>query len=167
MKSWTLAAVMVSVAALAACSTSSSSGGGDGGSGGSGGSTTSTTDAATTSSDAATTGTTTTTSTTATTTATSTSSGAGCDDSDNCGDSTMGCIACALEGNCASQYGDCAADQDCIDFSTCAGACADQACYDQCVTDHPTGADIYNTLLVCVLCDECYNDCDGASAGCP
>jgi hypothetical protein len=166
MKSWTLAAVMVSVAALAACTTSSSSGGGDGGSGGSGGSGATTTASSSDASTGTTASATTATSATATT-ATSTSSGAGCDDTGVCGDSTMGCIACALEGNCAGQYGDCAADADCIAFSDCAGACADQACYDQCVTDHMTGADIYNTLLVCVICDECYNDCDGPGSGCP
>lgn len=110
----------------------------------------------------------TTTTTTATTSAsTSTSSGPNCDDTGVCGDSTTGCILCALAGNCADEYDACAADQGCIEFSDCAGACADQACYDLCSTAYPTGADIYNALVACVVCDECYIDCDGAGSGCP
>ncbi len=102
-----------------------------------------------------------------TTSTTSSSSGSsGCDGSGTCGDSTSGCIGCALADNCADEYDFCAATQDCIDFATCASSCADQSCYDDCASTYSYGASIYNDLLVCVICEECYSDCDGAGSGC-
>ena len=103
-----------------------------------------------------------------TTSTVSTSSGPMvCDDSGICGDSTFGCFGCALAGECAGLYDDCAADSECTAVSDCIGACGDQACVDQCATDHPAGAAAYEALLVCVICDQCYNDCDGLGSGCP
>ena len=90
----------------------------------------------------------------------------GCDYSGYCGDSSSGCLGCALAGNCVDEYDSCASTQDCIDFSDCASACSDQSCYDDCASAYSYGASIYNDLLVCVFCNECYSDCDGASSGC-
>ncbi|MEZ4374350.1 MAG: hypothetical protein R3B07_26250 [Polyangiaceae bacterium] len=62
-------------------------------------------------------------------------------------------------GCCESEANACGAEQDCIDFDDCLTPCfdgqgnADQACIQQCVTDHQTGAGIYQTLLTCVLGD--------------
>lgn len=161
-----IAVLTTPLAAQTGCSGSVSGGvGGAGGAGGQGdsGVTTSSANSTTTTS-------TTTTSITSTTVSTyaapATTTSGTCDNSGDCGDSTVGCIACAIAGACSDDYDACAADQGCIDYSTCAGSCADQACFEQCVADNPVGADIYNTLLVCVLCEQCYNDCDGASTGC-
>ena len=33
--------------------------------------------------------------------------------------------------------------------------------------NHQAGAMVYNDLVMCVICDECYTTCDGATAGCP
>ncbi len=170
----TKVALFLGIAALAAplaCSGSASSSGGGGGGGDGGGSTTgggtsnNTTASVTTSTTNAVTSSTVSTYATSVTT-TSTSSGT-CDSGGDCGDSSFGCIACALSTLCADVYDACASEQLCIDFSTCSNACADQACYDQCVADNPLGADLYDALLNCILCEACYFDCDGASAGCP
>lgn len=81
---------------------------------------------------------------------------------DECGDANGGCIACAIEGNCADEYAACGADPGCIEFSNCFAACSDQACIDQCTADQPTGAELYTAFLVCVLCEECFVACDGS-----
>lgn len=168
----TKVATFLGIAALAiplACSSSASSSGagGEGGDGttGTGGSATSNSTASTVTSSTTTTVPTSTTSTYAA--GITTSSSGSCDNSGDCGDSTTGCIVCSLGGNCSDVYEACVYEQDCVDYSGCINACGDQACKDQCAAAHPTGVDIYTTLLVCILCEECYNDCQGASAGCP
>ncbi len=170
----TKVAVFLGIAAVAAplacsgtvTSPSGTSGGGDGGGSGTGGGTTNNTTASVTTS-TTTTVTTSTISAYATGVTTTSSSSGRCDNSGDCGDSTTGCIACAISYKCSDAYDACALDQGCVDFANCAGACADQTCYDQCVTDNPEGADLYNALLSCIFCDECFNDCDGALNGCP
>jgi hypothetical protein len=112
-------------------------------------------------------GTTSTTNSTSQSTSSTSSGGGGCDNQGDCGDSSTGCIGCALEGNCADELDDCSNSFDCIDFANCIEPCVDQSCFDNCFNSYPTGGDIYNTLLICVICDECYNDCDGAGSGCP
>lgn len=103
---------------------------------------------------------------TATIVSTSTDRG-GCDGAGVCGDTSSGCIACAIANNCAYDYDACASDADCVAYADCAYPCVDQPCVDQCNLDHPTGAALYDTLLECVYCYECYVDCDGPAQGCP
>ena len=151
MKSWAFAAIFISVGALAACDDSGTGGsgnsGGGGGSGGTGGG-----------------------ATTTTTTSVTTGGPMVCDTGDpsgaSCGDTASGCVACALGGDCSDELATCQADQTCVDFANCIDPCMDQTCFDDCTTQFPAGADIYNNILLCVFCDQCFVDCDGASAGC-
>lgn len=154
------------------------SGSGVGGSGGAGGSTasTTTTDTTTTfpnttSSGTTTTFTTTTSSGTTTTfTTTTTPTGpSGCDNTGNCGDIGIGCIGCALEGPCADGYDACMNDMDCTAVIDCFSGCdgGDQACFQTCIDQHPSGFQLYETFVLCVICDACPNDCDGSGSGCP
>lgn len=57
-------------------------------------------------------------------------------------------------------------DPECLDFETCVQACAqnDQACIDNCIALYPNGSSEYIDYLSCVICNACYNDCDGASS---
>lgn len=92
-----------------------------------------------------------------------------CDNSGNCGDSEVGCTACALEGACASANDACATGQDCLDFLGGVGSCQEQGCYDACVTAYPSGAASYDNLITCIYCQQCAVDCDPTSLGvaCP
>lgn len=76
------------------------------------------------------------------------------------------CQQCALSDECADEYDDCGADAECVEFANCAAECADQACFEACASAYPNGANMYNELVICVICDECYDTCDGAGAGC-
>jgi hypothetical protein len=98
----------------------------------------------------------------------------GTDDEDDGGGETCDegscedCQQCALSDECADEYDDCSADNECIDFATCAGECGatDQECFEECAASYPNGAAMYNELVICVICDECYDTCDGAGSGC-
>jgi hypothetical protein len=91
-----------------------------------------------------------------------------CDASGVCGDGTEPgtCITCALEGDCLDELEACQSVQDCYEYSMCINACVDQACYDICAMQFPLGADIYDDLVYCAVCEECYVSCDGAGSGC-
>src|SRR5262245_10216422 len=52
----------------------------------------------------------------------STGSGSTCDNSGICGDSSQGCVACALAGSCSSWYMECFVG-DCIKYGECVGKC--------------------------------------------
>jgi hypothetical protein len=54
-----------------------------------------------------------------------------------------------------------------VDFVSCIDPCFDQACFDACLMQYPSGASLYNDIVTCAICDECYNDCDGPGSGCP
>ena len=166
MKFWALCTFIISGSALVACGSSTGGGGGGGGGVGGGG----TGGSATTSSSSSSTSTSS--SSTSTSSSSSSSSGsASCDgtapDQTACGDSQNGCVACALAGGCSANYQACIADQDCVAFVQCINPCTDQACFDACAQTSPGGAQIYNTLSMCVVCQECYVVCDGAASGCP
>jgi hypothetical protein len=90
-----------------------------------------------------------------------------CDGTGDCGDSSSGCLGCALADACADAYQTCVRDQACIDYSTCLGACQDDVCVEDCAAALPDGAVLYNDLVFCVICEQCYEDCDGAGSGCP
>ena len=36
-----------------------------------------------------------------------------------------------------------------------------------CVDNYPGGLNDYYAWVLCIVCDYCYVDCDGASSGCP
>jgi hypothetical protein len=147
--------------------------GGTGGSGGDTGGTTSTTTPTTTSISTTSITTTTsisTTSITTTTTSITTTTTTGpstCDNTGNCGDGQSGCIGCALNADCAQTYTDCTDQPDCIDYANCASNCMDPMCQQDCATKHPNGAMLYQSLIVCVLCVACANDCSQIAGGCP
>jgi hypothetical protein len=150
MKSWAFAAIFVSVAAAAACSDS-----GSGGSGGSGGETSTSSSTGSSSSSSM--------------MSSSASTAGACDDLAVCGDAAdpASCLGCALGGDCADELATCQGDQECIDFVTCIDPCADQACFDACVTMYPNGATLYNDLVFCAICEQCPISCDGPGSGCP
>lgn len=76
------------------------------------------------------------------------------------------CQQCALSDECADEYDDCGADAECVEFANCAAECTDQACFEECAAAYPSGAQMYNDLVICVICEECYDTCDGAGSGC-
>ena len=39
-------------------------------------------------------------------------------------------------------------------------------CATECRTAHPEGADLFDKLGLCLICHECYADCDGEGEGC-
>jgi hypothetical protein len=90
-------------------------------------------------------------------------------DPDGCGDSSKGCIACALAGNCKAAQDACAAEPQCPALDQCDGKCnmmADPAaCIMACATMNPKGVDPLNTLLGCVLCQECLTACATTTMG--
>ncbi len=98
----------------------------------------------------------------------------GTDDEDDGGGETCDegscedCQQCALSDECADEYDDCSADTECVDFANCVGECGstDQECFEACAASYPNGAAMYNELVICVICDECYDTCDGAGSGC-
>ena len=89
----------------------------------------------------------------------SASSGSGgggvCDNQSNCDN----CMNCSVGSVCATQANTCLADLDCNDFLDCLNNCFDDVCANQCVSDHPSGANLYFALLDCALCTACTNDC--------
>ncbi|WP_437746769.1 latent transforming growth factor beta-binding protein [Sorangium sp. So ce302] len=88
-----------------------------------------------------------------------------CDDLDECGSDTSGCIGCAVQGSCADELDACTLNDDCILFAQCAVTCedGDDACFTACMDRHPDGARLYLDYDTCVNCDECYYSCGNAS----
>ena len=134
--------------------------------------TTTTTPTTTTTTPTTTTTTITTTTTTITSTTSSTNTWSGmssCDNTGNCGDGqNNGCIACSFQSDCAEPYNTCTSGNECIDFSNCINNCGGTPdCNDTCAAENPVGAQQYTDLVYCVICWDCYNDCNGISAGCP
>ena len=89
-----------------------------------------------------------------------------CDSMGVCGDFQSGCIACAVESTCSLQYNTCVNSQTCLEYNNCINACSDQACYDMCDSQYPTGSAQFNDAANCVLCDACPISCDGANPAC-
>lgn len=89
-----------------------------------------------------------------------------CDQSQDCN----GCASCAVgpsTGKCTTKYVACLADQTCTQCSDCAAQCqpGDQACYDACVSAHPTGCQLFDDFVQCYLCDQCTGLCNQALSG--
>lgn len=142
---------------------------GDGGSGGSGGGAAQGGAATTSGSPTTTTTTTTTTSNVTSPTSVTTGTGPGCDAEGFCGDTENGCVSCAVGpgGPCENAYYGCIDTDICIAYADCASMCMDPQCAEKCAATYPEGAQLYNNLVVCVICDVCPVSCDGAISGCP
>ncbi len=84
---------------------------------------------------------------------------------DNSGDCYL-CQECAIAGPCSAVWNKCMSNPQCSGFIECLQNCNDDACWDQCQQDYPGGLEDYTNAAMCILCDECYVDCDGAEIGC-
>jgi hypothetical protein len=72
------------------------------------------------------------------------------------------CVACALNGPCATLYNNCLNSADCSTIDQCFALCgADTACRAQCYADTPTGAADYRAVNQCVYCQQCAKQCPG------
>jgi len=101
--------------------------------------------------------------------AVSTTSGGGkCDLLGVCGDPISGCMGCALNGPCAPELDACATSTQCTLYQNCVGKCSPQmpACFMQCVTQYPMGAQVYDNLINCTICLNCPSSCPTMAANC-
>jgi len=89
----------------------------------------------------------------------------GCGQCDGTGD-CFACQECAVGGLCAGALAACQNNTECTSFWDCLSQCQDQACVDVCAQTYPSGAQLYDEMAQCVLCDQCYGDCDGQGYGC-
>jgi hypothetical protein len=64
-----------------------------------------------------------------------------------------------------TEYDDCLANTDCVEFATCIQNCTagDTACYSDCESFYPAGIPPFDTYVSCVICTDCYVKCDGAT----
>jgi hypothetical protein len=81
----------------------------------------------------------------------------------------MACSSCSrmtADGLCQSVFQDCLNNTECVDFAACINDCAsgDTLCYSDCESFYPAGMVIFDVYASCVICQDCYVDCDGASA---
>ena len=79
------------------------------------------------------------------------------------GDAT--CDTC-LDASCCTQNTACVSDADCTALITCGDACRDDACFSACMSAHPTGAALLDTLSTCVG-TSCSTACGGGSSSPP
>ncbi|HSN96992.1 MAG TPA: hypothetical protein VLS89_01800 [Candidatus Nanopelagicales bacterium] len=104
--------------------------------------------------------------TTGPTTTTSTSTGTPTGFCDGTGD-CLSCQDCALNGGpCSTLWNECLGDASCVALLECLGNCFDDACIEECFESYPEAQGLYQQLVVCVICDSCYSDCDGFGGGC-
>ncbi len=81
-----------------------------------------------------------------------------CDSLASCDTYESGCGGCAVRSMCAEAYDKC--DNTCVQFEQCLDSCADNvACQKSCYDDNPSGADRYNALISCIVCQACPNSC--------
>jgi hypothetical protein len=79
------------------------------------------------------------------------------------------CWTCAQNGYCADEWSRCQADTECAATFTCVFACdgTDPNCVPDCWAAHPTGATLYNQVILCITCQSCPTTCDAVGSGCP
>lgn len=70
------------------------------------------------------------------------------------------CINCSIAGVCSGLYNDFLNSQDAQDFVDCLDQCGGPMCQQQCQNAHPQGAMLYGSLVDCVLCQTCPNNCN-------
>ena len=91
-----------------------------------------------------------------------------CDELGSCGDYSRGCTGCAVKGTCAGAYEGCFGDKSCVEFNMCMAGCKnDIGCQNECATMNPLGAERYNTLVTCIVCDSCATSCAESASICP
>jgi hypothetical protein len=94
--------------------------------------------------------------------------GAACDAAGMCGDYSSGCSGCAAQGVCAMAYDGCFNDASCVDFNVCTHDCgSDVACQTACAAMNPLGAERYNELVTCIVCQACPSSCADFNSLCP
>jgi hypothetical protein len=102
----------------------------------------------------------------------SSGSSSGSSGSTVCDMTTADCTACvtcsreSADGICVDVFNDCLNDTNCVDFASCINTCADgdTVCTTGCEDAYPTGVPIFDTYASCVICQDCFVKCDGASA---
>ena len=82
----------------------------------------------------------------------------------SCGLSTgeATCDTC-LDASCCAQNTACVSNTDCAALIACGDACRDDACISACMSAHPTGAALLDTLSTCVE-TSCTTACGGPSS---
>ena len=86
-----------------------------------------------------------------------------CDNQGECGV----CIDCSINSACSELWSKCLATPSCEGLLNCLPNCQDQLCTDKCIEAFPDGIELYNETAICLVCQSCYNDCDGQGQGCP
>ena len=99
----------------------------------------------------------------------STTSSGGMTKCDTQATSCAGCVECSrksADGLCVTKYNNCLDSQACYAYAMCVATCidGDAACKSLCEDHNPTGVPIYDVYVTCVVCQDCYLICDGASA---
>jgi hypothetical protein len=81
------------------------------------------------------------------------------------------CQNCALQptGNCDDDYDTCLATPDCDALLTCLNNCmpGNMMCQDNCFNTFPNGIPGFNSVVLCLSCQECPVSCNGPMQGCP
>ncbi|MDI3286559.1 hypothetical protein [Polyangium sp. 15x6] len=91
-----------------------------------------------------------------------------CDELASCGDYSRGCTGCAVKGPCVVAYEGCLGDKSCVEFNMCMAGCEDDvACQNGCAMGNPLGADRYNALITCIVCESCPTSCADSASICP
>lgn len=80
------------------------------------------------------------------------------------------CVTCSREsadGLCTGVFQDCLDNTACVDFAGCLADCADgdTVCTSNCESYYPAGVSTFDVYASCVVCQDCYVACDGAT-GC-
>lgn len=77
------------------------------------------------------------------------------------------CVNCTVGIVCSEQWANCASVQPCMDLVYCLASCQnEQVCIDKCLGAYPEGVDLYAETAQCVICDACFNDCQGLTKNC-
>ncbi|MDI1477369.1 hypothetical protein [Polyangium sp. y55x31] len=77
------------------------------------------------------------------------------------------CIECSTNSICNGLWTKCLATPSCDGLLNCLPTCQDQLCFDKCLETFPDGIELYNETAICLVCQSCFNDCDGGGQGCP
>ncbi len=105
---------------------------------------------------------------TASSSSSSSSSSSGAPVCDTISTTCSACTDCSrksADGLCVDKYNDCLGNMPCFEYAKCVGNCmdGDKVCLSNCESFYPTGIPIYDAYVSCVLCQDCYVKCDGAS----
>jgi hypothetical protein len=71
------------------------------------------------------------------------------------------CVNCAISSTCATEFGTWNSDMDAQAFNACLNQCGNgPGCFNQCKNQHPAGAQVYQSLINCLLCSGCPANCN-------